>query len=248
MPEVEEKQGAERAAQLFDTWAQAGKGESMAKGHWPMVSQIIERMELKPGLQCLDVGCGNGYAVRAMAQRVFPGGAVTGVDVSPGMVDEAQKNTDNSAQVRFLVSSADSLPIENDQLDRLLSVEAIYYLPNALGALKEWHRVLRPGGSVWVMVDYFKENPYCHTWGELIELPMNLMNEREYRELLEHAGFTAVTSSRLYNPVPLEQDEVENFKPGWGYNRVEDVIDFRNKVGSLLLTGKKSGLDIPNGI
>lgn len=248
MPEVEEKQGLKQAAELFDTWARAGKGDSMAKGHWPMVSQMIERMDLKPGLQCLDVGCGNGYAVRAMAQRVFPGGTVAGVDVSPVMVREAQKHPDNPPQVRFLVSPAETLPFESDQWDRLLSVEAIDYMQNPLAALKEWHRVLRPGGSVWMMVDYFKENPYCHTWSELIELPMKLLSEREYRELLEYAGFTAVTSSRLYNPAPLDSDYMKNFKPGWRYNRIEDVTDFRTNVGSLLLTGKKSGLDIPNGI
>lgn len=245
---IEEKQVSQQAADLFDTWAQAGKGEFMAQGHWPMVSQIIERMGLKPGLQCLDVGCGNGYAVRAMAQRVFPGGKAEGVDVSPAMIVEAKKHPDNPAQVQFTVSPADQLPFEGDAWDRLLSVEAIYYMPNPLAALKEWYRVLRPGGSVWIMVDYYKENPYCHPWGDLVGLPMKLYSEREARELLEYAGFTAVSSSRLHNMAPLDAEYVENFKPGWGYNKVEDVTDFRTKVGSLLLTGKKSSLDIPNGI
>jgi ubiquinone/menaquinone biosynthesis C-methylase UbiE len=251
MPGLEvtlEKQVSQQAAELFDAWAQAGKGESMAKGHWPMVSQIIQRMELKPGLDCLDVGCGNGYAVRAMAQRIFPGGRAEGVDVSPAMVVEAEQHPDNPPQVRFEVSPADNLPFECDHWNRVLSVEAVYYMPNPLAALKEWYRVLRPGGSVWVMVDFFKENPYCHVWSELMDIPMKLYSEREYRELLEFAGFTAVSSSRLFNPVPLDEDYISNFKPGWGYNRIEDVANFRTKVGSLLLTGKKSSLDIPNSL
>jgi ubiquinone/menaquinone biosynthesis C-methylase UbiE len=103
MPELEMHQSPQQAAELFDTWAKAGKGESMAKGHWPMVSQIIDRMNLQPGLQCLDVGCGNGYAVRAIAQRVFPGGQAVGVDVSPGMIQQAQQHPDNPPQVRFEV-------------------------------------------------------------------------------------------------------------------------------------------------
>lgn len=233
------------AAELFDSWASAGKGESMAKGHWPMVCQIIERMDLKPGLQCLDVGCGNGYAVRAMAENIAPNGIATGVDVSPQMVEEARKHPNNPANVRFQVSSADQLPFEADSLDRLLSVEAIYYMSNPIVALKEWYRVVQPGGSVWIMVDYFRENPYCRTWGDLIEIPMQLYSERQYRELLEHAGFTAVFSDRLYNPTPLDEGYIANFKPGWGYNSLDDVRDFRTKVGSLLLSGKKSSLDIP---
>jgi ubiquinone/menaquinone biosynthesis C-methylase UbiE len=238
------------AADLFDSWASAGKGESMAKGHWPMVSQIIDRMGLKSGMQCLDVGCGNGYAVRAMAQKITPNGVATGVDVSPQMIEEAKKHPsnltpNNSTKVRFEVSAADALPFEADSLDRLLSVEAIYYMPNPKAALKEWYRVLQPGGSVWIMVDYYRENPYCRTWGELIEIPMQLYSERQYRELLEQAGFTAVFSDRLYNPAPLDEAYIANFKPGWGYNTLDDVRDFRTKVGSLLLSGKKSSLDIP---
>jgi len=246
--QTEQQQASQQAAELFDTWAQAGRGESMAQGHWPMVSQIIERMALKPGLEVLDVGCGNGYAVRAMAQRVFPGGLAEGVDVSPAMVAEAENHPDNPPQVRFAVSPAESLPFEGDQWDRLLSVEAIYYMANPLAALKEWHRVLRTGGSVWIMVDFFKENAYSHVWSDLIDLPMKLYSEREYRELLERAGFTAVSSTRLFNPEPLDEAYIANFKPGWGYNKIEDVIDFRTKIGSLLLTGKKSSLDIPNGL
>jgi ubiquinone/menaquinone biosynthesis C-methylase UbiE len=248
MPELNLNPSSHPAAVLFDAWARAGKGDTMAKGHWPMVSQVIERMELQPGLQCLDVGCGNGYAVRAIALRVFPGGQAEGVDVSPEMVEQATRHPDNPPQVRFAISSADALPFDSEQWDRVLSVEALYYIANPLAALKEWHRVLRPGGSVWVMVDYFKENPYCQTWGDLIDLPMQLYGVREYRELLERAGFTAVTSSRLFNPAPLDADYIDHFKPGWGYSRIEDVVDFRTRVGSLLLTGKKSSLDIPNGL
>ncbi len=236
------------AAALFDRWALAGKGESMAKGHWPMVTQIIDRMGLQPGMTCLDVGCGNGYAVRAMVQRVSPGGRAEGVDVSPAMIDQATRHPDNPPQVRFAVSAADALPFEADHWDRVLSVEALYYLPDPLAALKEWHRVLRPGGSVWVMVDYFAENPYCHIWNELIDLPMHLYSARDYRTLFERAGFTAVTSARLFNPAPLDSEYIAQFKPGWGYNQIEDVVDFRTRIGSLLLCGKKSSLDIPNGL
>jgi SAM-dependent methyltransferase len=217
----------------------------MAKGHWPMVCQIIDRMDLKPGMRCLDVGCGNGYAVRAIAERVAPDGTVAGVDVAPQMIEKANKHPENPANVQFEVSSADHLPFAPESLDRLLSVEAIYYMPNALAALKEWYRVLQPGGSVWIMVDYYRENPYCHTWGDLIEIPMQLYSERQYRELLEQAGFTAVFSDRLYNPAPLDEAYIANFKPGWGYNSLDDVRNFRTKVGSLLLSGKKSSLDIP---
>lgn len=235
----------QQAAQLFDTWANAGRGESMAKGHWPMVSQILDRMELQPGMACVDVGCGNGYAVRAMAERVGETGSVLGVDVAPAMIERATAHPENPRTVRFQVSAADHLPVAEDSMDRILSVEAIYYLPDSLAALKEWYRILKPGGSVWIMVDYYHENKYSHVWGELVGLPMQLQSERQYRELLALAGFTGVFSKRLFNALPLSETEQANFKPGWGYESLDDVMDFRTQVGSLLVSGKKSALDIP---
>jgi SAM-dependent methyltransferase len=235
----------EAASRWFDNWAELGRGESMAKGHWPMVSQIFRKMDLQPGLRCLDIGCGNGYAVRAMAGKVAPGGMAMGVDVSAKMIEEAQAHPDNPDNAQYQVGTADQLPISAESVDRILSVEALYYLPDPLAALKEWNRVLRSGGSVWIMMDYYRENPYSHSWPELIDIPMKLYSEKEARQLLEKAGFTAVVSERLHNREPLSKDYVTQFKPGWGYRGVQDVVDFRTDVGSLLISGKKSSLDIP---
>jgi ubiquinone/menaquinone biosynthesis C-methylase UbiE len=234
------------ASQLFDTWASAGRGESMARGHWPMVAQILSRMELGPRMACLDVGCGNGYAVRAMAERVMPAGRAVGVDVSAGMIEVAQAHPHNPPHVDYRLTAPSELPFDAETFDRVLSVEAVYYMPDPLAALKEWYRVLKPGGSIWVMVDFYQENPYSATWDSLIDIPMHYLSEKQYRELLEKAGFTAVFSDRLFNLMPLDLDYITNFKPGWGYESINDVRRFRTEIGSLLVSGKKSSLDIPD--
>lgn len=228
-----------KSLELFDAWGAVGKGDTLAREHWPMTSQIIERMELQPGMRCLDVGCGNGYAVRAMSTRVAPDGHATGVDMSANMLSCAGKHPDNPSNADFQVSMAESLPFEENALDRLLSVEAIYYMPEPLTALKEWRRVLKPGGSVWVMVDYYRENPFCQCWGDLLGIPMKFYAQAEYEALLREAGFRDVISDRLFNTAPLTDAEKAEFKPGWGFDSLEDVIDFRTRKGSLLLSGKK---------
>ncbi len=237
-------ESAENAARLFDDWAEAGRGESMARGHWPMTAQILTRMKLQPGLRCLDVGCGNGYAVRAMAERVGVSGVAEGVDVSTRMIEEAKHRPDNPTNVQYQVAPAHQLPFADETFDRILSVEAIYYLPDPLAALKEWHRVLKSGGSVWVMSDFYAENPYSACWDALIDLPMAYLSEKQYRALLERAGFTSVFAERLLNPTPLDEEFIASFKPGWGYDTVNDVRRFRTEIGSLLVCGKKSSLDI----
>ncbi len=236
----------EAASRWFDDWAEAGRGDSMAEGHWPMVSQIIQKMDLKPGLRCLDVGCGNGYAVRAMAERVATTGTVLGIDVAPKMIEEARNHAfETTTEVRYEVAPAEAIPLADESIDRLISVEALYYLADPLAALREWNRVMHSGGSVWIMVDFYKENPYSHSWPDLIDIPMKLYSEKEYRILLEKAGFTAVVSERLHPMEPLNPDYVSNFQPGWGYRGVQDVENFRADIGSLLICGKKSSLDIP---
>ncbi len=224
-----------QAAVLFDRWAEAGRGEAMARGHWPLVSQILDRMALGPGLSCLDVGCGNGYAVRAMAARVGEAGQARGVDVSPAMIARAIAET-NPPQISYRVAPADVLPYDDGVFDRLLSVEAIYYLPDPRAALAEWVRVLKPGGSLWVMLDFYQENPYSRCWAELIDLPMHYLPEARYRELLQAVGLTGVFSDRLLHPEPVD---AATFRPGWGYETAADVIDFRTRIGSLLVGGVK---------
>lgn len=211
----------------------------MARGHWPMTRQILERMELSAGLRCLDIGCGNGYAVREMARRIGPEGEAYGIDVAPMMIREALTHSDNPPNVNFLVSAAECLPFEAEQIDRLLSVEAIYYMADPLMALREWHRVARPGATIWLMVDFYQENPYCHCWADLVEIPMHLYSQKEYVHLLKEAGFQNAEAGRLFNPVELDEAYKAEFKPGWGYETLDDVVDFRTRVGSLLVCGRK---------
>ncbi len=212
----------------------------MAKGHWPMTRQILERMNLRSGLRCLDIGCGNGYAVRETARRVMPDGAACGIDVAPLMIREALAHPENPPNVDFLVSAAECLPFEPDSLDRLLSVEAIYYMADPLTALQEWHRVASAGASVWLMVDFYQENPYSHCWADWMEISMHLYAQQEYIALLQKAGFQEVQADRLFNPNPLTAAEQASFKPGWGYETLADVVDFRTNVGSLLVWGRKA--------
>ena len=225
-----------KASQVFGEWAKEGRGDRMAEGHWPRVRQILPRMNLQPGMSCLDVGCGNGYAVRAMAEAVGEPGTVYGVDLSAEMIARARASADNPPNVRFEQARAEALPLDAEKLDRLLSVEMLYYAGDIPAVLKEWARVLKPGGGVWVMMDFYAENPYCTTWPQDLGVPMTLWSEVQYRQAFEQAGFEKIETSRIFDSRPVD---VEKFEPGWGYNTPDDVMDFRTRVGSLLVSAVK---------
>ncbi len=226
-----------KTSELFDTWAQEGRGESMAEGHWPRVSQILEKMRIGSGMRCVDIGCGNGYAVRAMANRVGPEGLVVGVDLSPEMVQRARVLT-TEANTEFHQAPAHQLPLEDHRFDRVLSVEVLYYTPDPLETLREWRRILKPGGSLWIMVDFYREHTHSECWGELVGIPMQYLSEADYQRLFEEAGFQGVRTERILDARPVDESQ---FKPGWGYETVEDVRRFRTEIGSLLVTGHQPG-------
>ena len=75
----------------FDQWADAGRAESMADGHGGVTRAALDRWNLNPSHTVLDVGCGNGWAVREMLRR--GAGKGIGVDLSPKMVALAQAQT-----------------------------------------------------------------------------------------------------------------------------------------------------------
>ncbi len=222
----------------FDHWAESGRGDAMAEGHWPRTRQIIQRMGLAPDMAVLDVGCGNGYGVRAMLDEIGSGGRGVGVDISPAMVALAQKHSDNYPNARFETISSESMPFETGTFHRVLSVEVIYYAADLHRFLQEIHRVLKPGGSLWVMLDYYEENPYSKNWAELLGFSLHRLSEQAYQDAFLKAGFHSVEMARLLDERPLDETEA-SFKPGWGFETLEDIKTFRTSIGSLLVSAIK---------
>ncbi len=219
----------------FDEWASAGRGDRMEEGHWPTSKQLLEQLEIQPNHWFLDIGCGNGYAVRWASQAVGPQGKAIGTDLSPGMIELALKKT-AASNTQYRVANVEALPFGDNTFDRILNIESLYYYPNLPKALTEIYRVLKPGGWFAAMVDFYQENPYGHIWPTLIAIPMILHSEKEYQGLFETAGFHSVKTQRLFNPAPVDRG---TFQPGWGYDTPEDVLDFRQNIGSLGIVGEK---------
>jgi SAM-dependent methyltransferase len=75
----------------FNRWAEAGRGEGMEEDHLPIVLPVLDQMKLARDENVLDMGCGAGWLVRLLAERV-PEGRVIGMDISDEMVRRARRN------------------------------------------------------------------------------------------------------------------------------------------------------------
>lgn len=114
---------------------------------------LADRMALVPDMDVLDVGCGPGWLWGAQAERLPHDLRVALVDSSPGMIEQAK---DNLASVRALaimgmeVADAGALPHSSNSFDVVLLLHVLYHVGDPRAALSEAHRVLRPGGRVFV--------------------------------------------------------------------------------------------------
>lgn len=216
----------------FNRWADSGKGEDMEREHRPIAEPALELMNLAPGDQVLDIGCGAGWLVREIAGRVAEG-RVAGMDISDEMVRRARRGATDLRNVEFTVGAADSIPQAAASFDKVISVESAYYWPDPALGLKEILRVLRPGGSAWVLINYYRDNPHCHQWGEKLAVPTHLLWAEEWAELFRRAGFSAVAHRGILDPTPAP----EVYAGRW-FRDAKQLADFRRE-GALLVHGAK---------
>lgn len=191
-----------RVRAVFDEWAQGGRADGMAASHWPVARVALERLALGPEAHFLDIGCGNGYAVRWAADTA-PRGRAVGIDVAPEMIALAKRLSTGQPNAEFRVArfpgAADGAPL-GETFDAIFSMEVFYYLPDLDAALRDALGLLRPGGRFACAVDYYGENPASHGWPEDVGVQMTLLDSAGWRAAFERAGFVDVRQERIRQP------------------------------------------------
>ena len=217
----------------FNRWAEAGRGEGMEQDHLPITLPVLEKMCLEPTDNVLDVGCGSGWLSRRIAEKV-PEGRVVGMDVSDQMVRVARRTSREHDNVLYVTGEVGEIPWEANFFTQAISVESAYYWPNPAAGLKEIFRVLRPGGNLWMLINYYRDNPHCHQWGALLAVKTHLLLADEWAELFAGAGFTKVAHERVVDLSPSP----ETYTGRW-FRDATQLRAFKAE-GALLVHGEKA--------
>jgi SAM-dependent methyltransferase len=135
-------------AQQSEAWGSA-PWEPMAARLVPIHDHLVARLAPSRGELWLDVGTGTG----AVALRAAHAGAhVTGVDLSPVMVDTARRLAGGrGVGIRFEVGDVERLPYEDASFDVVASALGVFLAPDHAAAGRELARVCRPGGRLGVV-------------------------------------------------------------------------------------------------
>ncbi len=136
------------------TYTSAARGYEAAQPGWGrVIDHSLELLRLQPGDAVLDIGCGPGIlAVRAAAQ-VAPGGSVTGVDISEGMLEVAREKASQQGvadAVAFQIGDMHALPFPDGHFDAICCSYAMFFARSVTAVGRELWRVLAPGGRLVV--------------------------------------------------------------------------------------------------
>jgi ubiquinone/menaquinone biosynthesis C-methylase UbiE len=131
------------AAPTFDAEPDHGLADPVVRAAW---SARLREWIPDAGAEVLDVGCGTGSLSLALADQ---GHHVTGVDLSEGMVEQARRKLAGAGHdVSVLLGDATDPPVGDRRFDVVLARHLLWTLPDPHAALRNWIRLLRPGGHV----------------------------------------------------------------------------------------------------
>jgi len=200
--------------QLAASWERRYQKRSF-QARQAVLADCLESHDLA-GASWLDAGCGTGTLSRFLAAR---GCTVLGVDAATEMVEAADQlalHGDQSMHLRFeRVETIAQLPLKNDSCDGVLCSSVLEYVSDVDACLKEFARVLRPGGLLLVSVPNrhsivrrtqagcFRLGKWLgRSWIAFMDYSRNQYSANEFERRLAASGFLSERIVAFGSPLP----------------------------------------------
>ena len=162
----------------------------------PAQDQVVAELRAHGAQRIADIACGTGILAARIQAEVNPA-EIYGVDMSDGMLEQAKAR---SGAVTWLKGPAEELPFDDGSLDAVVTTSAFHFF-NQPAAMREFHRVLAPGGLVAVATI---SPPMPAVLSRLSSGPSSAAHNpspAQMRTLFDTAGFTLTDQHRVDRPL-----------------------------------------------
>ena len=202
------------AAEPWDRW-----GPTLESWLGEATEAMLDLAGVGPGSKVLDVAAGAGGQTLAAARRAGPSGAVLATDISPAILEFAERRASQAGLTNVATREMDgeSPEVEGATFDAVISRLGLIYLPDQLGALEAHRRALRPGGRTAAVVYSTADR------NEFFSIPVSIIRRRAelpapapgqpgpfslggdgvLEQLLQSAGFGDIEVRRIDAPLSM---------------------------------------------
>lgn len=178
--------------------------------------KLVALSEIKKSDRVLDVCTGTGKLVLSLTKKIGVNGSVTGIDFCSDALEIARKNVNSHTEnITFILANAKRIPFPDSSFDSATVAFGMRNIPDTILALREIHRVLKPGGGFycleltrpekqWFLLIYkfyiFKVMPFFANMILNSSVPYNYLptsiftfySPLEFRRIIEDCGFDLV--------------------------------------------------------
>lgn len=191
----------------YDSWFTTPVG-SFVKNY--ETALLLEMLDPREEEMILDVGCGTGVFTRDILER---GTRIVGLDISFPMLQQAAKK---ASEQPFAAIAGDmtSLPFSDGSFDKVYSMTAIEFVPDAIKAVDELNRVARSGATI-VLTTLNSLSPWAEQRKKKAEHGHSLFQSMTFRspdELLRMVPADSIVKTAIHfqkNDNPAEIPEIE---------------------------------------
>lgn len=181
-------------------------GDEMCRKNKVMIDSTIQRLNITEGKKLLEIGFGNGGHVEELFlinQSIH----YSGVELSKRMVREGKKNCKElirSGKVKFYHTDGNTIPLQENSIDVVFSVNTIYFWENVSAYLDEINRVLVPGGQIILT---FGAKSFMETLS-FTRHGFSLFDTDKLKLIVSKSGFRDSYSENLFDKAENENGDI----------------------------------------
>jgi ubiquinone/menaquinone biosynthesis C-methylase UbiE len=182
--------------QYFDL--QASMGHTKHLGGEQATRRLVELCHLEPGETLLNVGSGSGISAAYVAKNYDCN--VVGVDLLPGMIHSAEnwaREQGLAHRLEFRFGDAQELPFESNKFDVVICESVNTFVPDKAKAIREYFRVVKPGGYVGMSEAIWVNNPSDSMEKIIVNVTGQQFQPTEvWESLLESSGLVDIIAEK----------------------------------------------------